>query len=302
MIFQTKAELDAEWQKRGNCSAGLDRYRLDQTSDSSDYSYWSESDLEEDDSNNSCELSSDNYTDSSDIFSPNQSSACTCELSTHNYTPNTAISPNESLRELSIYDDVPVHAHSTDSVNADADYVNVPKIVSVYYTSDNRVVSSPLQTSTAKAPEMGNASNKVAPALHEEEAVSDTVASTCCRSRRNSSVYGSKRRSKRNVSLLTFSMTPVCVGTSESTTVLADATEAPVSSSLTKEVVSMTPDFFRSQEVSSPPSSVQSKSHESVPESPDRFSSHDMSSSTNSSCSDIQEQTPESSRLNSRGS
>ena len=304
MNFQTKAELDAEWQKRGNCSARLVPDRLDQTSDSSDYSYWSESDLEEDDSNNSCELSSDNYTDSDDIFSPNQSSVCTCELSTHNYTPNTAFStPNESLRGFSIYDDIPAHAHSTDSINADADYVNVPKVVNVYYTSDSRVVSSPLERSTvqgAEIPEMGNASNKVGPALEEEETAHDTVGSTCCRSRRNSRVYSSKRRSKRNVSLLTFSMTPVCVGTSESTTFLADATEAPVPSSLTKEVVSMAPDFFRYQEVSSPPSSVQSGSDESVPKSPDRFSSHDMSSSTNSSCSDIQEQTPESSQLHSR--
>ena len=53
--------------------------------------------------------------------------------------------------------------------------------------------------------------------------------------------------------------------------------------------------------MSSPPSSVQSGSDESVPESPDLFSSHDMSSSTNSSCSDIyQELTQEISRLNAR--
>ena len=300
LYFQTKAELDAEWQKRVNYSAGLDRDRLDRTSDCSDYSYWSESDLEEDDSNNSCELSSDNYTDSSDIFSPNQSSAYTCELSTQNYTPNTAFSPNESLREFSIYDDIPAHAHSTDSVNADADYVNVPKIVSVYYTNDCRVVSSSVKTSTTEPPEvseMGNASNKVGPAHHEEDAAPDTVASTYCRSRRNSRVFGSKRRSKRNVSLLTFSMTPVCVGASESTTVLTDA--APVSPPLTKEVVSIVPDLFRCQEMSSPPSSVQSGSDE--PESRGLFGSHDMSSSTNSSCSDIyQEQTTECSRLNHR--
>ena len=302
LYFQTKAELDAEWQKRVNCSAGLDRDRLERASDCSDYSYWSESDLEEDDSNNhSCELSSSNYTDNSDIFSPNQSSAYTCELSTQNYTPNTAFSPNESLREFSIYDDIPAHAHSTDSVNADADYVNVPKIVSVYYTSDNRVVSSSVKTSTTKSAEvleMGNASNKVGPAHHEEDATPDTATSTYCRSRRNSRVYGSKRRSKRNVSLLTFSMTPVCVGASESTTLLTDEVPAPP---LAKEVVSMVPDLFRSQEVSSPPSSVQSGSDESVSENPDLFASHDMSSSTNWSCSNFhQEQTPECSRLNAR--
>ena len=288
LCFQTKAELDAEWQRRVNCSAGLDRDRLDRASDCSDYSYWSESEFEEDDSNNhSCELSSDNYTDSSDIFSPNRSSAYTCELSTQNYTPNTAFSPNESLREFSIYDDIPAHAHSTDSVNADADYVNVPKIVSIYYTDDCRVVSSPVKTSTTEppeVPEMGNASNKVRPAHHEEAATPDTVASTYCRSRRNSRVYGSKRRSKRNVSLLTFSMTPVCVAASESTTVLTDAT--PVSPPLTKEVISIVADLFRSQEVSSQPSSVQSGSDEYTPENRDLFGSHDMSSSTNSSCSE----------------
>ena len=109
-----------------------------------------------------------------------------------------------------------------------------------------------------------------------------------------------KGRNKRNVSLLTFSMTPVCVATSESTTVLTDA--APVSPPLTKEVVSIVPDFFRYQEVSSPPSSVQSGLDESVTESPDLFGSHDMSSSTNSSCSDIyQEQTPECSRVPKKG-
>ena len=145
---------------------------------------------------------------------------------------------------------------------------------------------------------MGNASNRVRPAHHEEDAASDTVASTYCRSRRNSRVYGSKRRSKRNVSLLTFSMTPVCVGASESTTVLTDEVATPP---LTKEGVSMVADLFRSQEVSSPPSSVQSGSDESVQESRDLFGSHDMSSSTNSSCSNIyQELTQESSRLNAR--
>ena len=258
----------------------------DRDSVCSDYSYWSESELDQDETDDSCELSSDNYTDNSDIFSPNQSS--TCELSTHNYTPNTVFSPTESLRELSIHDDTkPTPAQSTDSLNSDADYVNVPTVVDVYYTGPNQEATNPLQRSNAKSQEteMGNASNKVGPVLPTDD---NTVAATHCGSHGNSRFYSSRKHSfKRNVSLLTFSMTPVCVGAGESTTVLTDTDAPPATSSisLTKDVVSMVPELFRARELSSPPSSVQSDA--SNPASP--CHTQETPSSTDSSYSDFQE-------------
>ena len=231
---------------------------LDNTTYSSDYSYWSESDSEND-TLESCELSSSNYTDNSDYLSFNESSAYTCELSTHNYTPNTVFSPNESESELSSYQ---ISTQSLERLNnSDVDYVKVSAVINVFCSEENLVNKS--QTNTQELyTEMGNSSNKVEPA---PETTTTTTCTTRYKSRNKRNKSFRNRSIKKNVSLLAFNMTPVCLGVAESTTALAHTFSGSYErkSAPSKSLTSLLQDSaslpnLRSQDVSSSTESTSS--------------------------------------------
>ena len=159
-------------------------------------------------------LSSYNYTDNSDFISLNESSVYTCELSTHNYTPSTVFSLNQSRESKSEFHAYTCdrHRHSTEFIdNSDADYVNIPTVVNVFYPKEKRVIPNLTETNTTNTQvtsEMGNSSNKIRPVVERTESSNNTSS--------NSGRSNGKSKIRRDVSLLAYNITPVCLGISES--------------------------------------------------------------------------------------